>query len=78
MNRIAALNGDSDSCSSDEDDTHVTQEAQETIAYTEYMRALQLKGAGNVQLAESLFGELLETKVLNEVSKASGRMGIFR
>lgn len=93
MNRISALNGDSDSGSSDDDETHVTQEAQvsfviliatwtfyqthithmilrpsqETIAFSEYMRALQLKAAGNLQMAESLLGELLETKVLNEV-----------
>lgn len=31
MNRISALNGDSDSGSSDEDETHVTQEAQVSI-----------------------------------------------
>lgn len=39
---------------------------QESIAHSEYMRALQYKSQGKTDFATILFKELLETRVLNE------------
>lgn len=66
MMKIVALN-ESESEDEAADDTVVTDEAQETIAETEYMRALQFKAASKPDLALSLMLELLKTRVLNEV-----------
>ncbi|XP_055840261.1 calcineurin-binding protein cabin-1-like isoform X2 [Episyrphus balteatus] len=70
MMKIVALN-ESESEDEAADETIVTDEAQETIAETEYMRALKYKGAGKPDLALSLMLELLETRVLNEVCMES-------
>ncbi|XP_055915859.1 calcineurin-binding protein cabin-1-like [Eupeodes corollae] len=70
MMKIVALN-ESESEDEAPDETIVTDEAQETIAETEYMRALKYKGAGKPDLALSLMLELLETRVLNEVCMES-------
>lgn len=70
MIKIVALN-ESESEDEAADEIVVTDEAQETIAETEYMRALQYKSAGKPDLALSLMLELLETRVLNEVCMES-------
>lgn len=41
---------------------------QETIAVSEYMRALKLKSSSSADDALNLFTELLDTQVLHEVS----------
>ncbi|KAJ6646406.1 Calcineurin-binding protein cabin-1 [Pseudolycoriella hygida] len=69
MMRIFALNEESRSTGSeDEDEPTVTKEAQETIAVSEFVRALQLKNNNSIDDACSLLRELLETEVLYNVS----------
>lgn len=51
---------------------------QETIAVSEYMRALSLKQNGNADFARGLFEDLLRTQVLSDVSvKIQFRRFIF-
>ncbi|GAB0096771.1 calcineurin-binding protein cabin-1-like [Sergentomyia squamirostris] len=68
MMRIVALNEDSNTASSEDAEPQVTREAEETIAVSEYMRALGLKQKGSVDVALKLLLELLETQVICEVS----------
>lgn len=42
---------------------------QETIAISEYIRALSLKQSGNASFALGLFEDLLRTQVLSDVSE---------
>jgi hypothetical protein len=64
MLRIVALNEDI----VNHEEEHVSKEAEETIAISEYMRALVLKQEKKSDIALSLFLELLETQVINDVS----------
>ncbi|KAG4071749.1 hypothetical protein HA402_011903 [Bradysia odoriphaga] len=69
MIRIAALNEESRSSGSEDDnEPTVTKEAQETIAVSEYVRALKLKTDNCKEDACKLFLELLDTEVLHNVS----------
>ncbi|XP_059614787.1 calcineurin-binding protein cabin-1-like [Phlebotomus argentipes] len=77
MMRIVALNEDSNSASSEDLEPQVTREAEETIAVSEYMRALSLKQKGSVDVALKLLLELLETQVLCEVSPENKNDKLF-
>lgn len=45
-----------------------SHQIQETIAVSEYMRALSLKQSGKANFALGLFEDLLKTQVLSDVS----------
>lgn len=62
MIKIVALNEDTE----DDKPDIVTQEAQESLAESEFIRALKLKSHGEIDLCLNLLQELLETQVLNE------------
>ncbi|XP_055382064.1 calcineurin-binding protein cabin-1-like [Condylostylus longicornis] len=68
MIKIIALNEEIDSEANSDDEIRVTKEAEETIAVSEYMRALKYKADKDYENAMILFTELLETTVLNELS----------
>ncbi|CRK90645.1 CLUMA_CG004346, isoform A [Clunio marinus] len=69
MIKIVALNDFSKDEVKEEDETitQVTKEAQETIAVSEYMRALSLKQNGKSDFALNLFQDLLRTQVLCDI-----------
>lgn len=69
MLQIRALNEDlEDSYSTTEEELTVTGEAEETIAVSEYLKALNFKNSNQPDTALFLFLELLDTELLNKVS----------
>lgn len=66
MIKIVALNDEDEDETNEEDELVATREAQETIAESEYIRAIKLKSEGEVDLCLHLLKELLQTQVLNE------------
>uniref|UniRef100_A0A182P907 Calcineurin-binding protein cabin-1 MEF2-binding domain-containing protein n=1 Tax=Anopheles epiroticus TaxID=199890 RepID=A0A182P907_9DIPT len=79
MIRISALNEEE----SDEDSNGfdaeliVTKEAEETIAISEYVRALQMKNENKQQDALELLLELLDTQVINDVTSTQTDSKLF-
>ncbi|XP_065356225.1 calcineurin-binding protein cabin-1-like [Calliphora vicina] len=66
MIKIVALNDDGEDATNEEEEHVATREAQETIAESEYIRAIKLKSDGEIDLCLDLLKELLQTQVLNE------------
>uniref|UniRef100_A0AAG5CSA0 Uncharacterized protein n=1 Tax=Anopheles atroparvus TaxID=41427 RepID=A0AAG5CSA0_ANOAO len=78
MIRIAALNEEeSDDSNGFDSELIVTKEAEETIAISEYVRALQMKKENKLQEALELLLELLDTQVINDVSTTQTDSKLF-
>ncbi|XP_052903342.1 calcineurin-binding protein cabin-1-like [Anopheles moucheti] len=79
MIRISALNEEESDEDSNGFDTEliVTKEAEETIAISEYVRALQMKNENKQQAALELLLELLDTQVINDVSSTQADNKLF-
>uniref|UniRef100_A0A182M2K2 Calcineurin-binding protein cabin-1 MEF2-binding domain-containing protein n=1 Tax=Anopheles culicifacies TaxID=139723 RepID=A0A182M2K2_9DIPT len=79
MIRISALNEEESDEDSNGFDTEliVTKEAEETIAISEYVRALQMKNENKQQDALELLLELLDTQVINDVTSTQSDNKLF-
>uniref|UniRef100_A0A182NFP7 Calcineurin-binding protein cabin-1 MEF2-binding domain-containing protein n=1 Tax=Anopheles dirus TaxID=7168 RepID=A0A182NFP7_9DIPT len=79
MIRISALNEEESDEDSNGFDTEliVTKEAEETIAISEYVRALQMKKENKQQDALELLLELLDTQVINDVAPTQTDSKLF-
>uniref|UniRef100_A0A182REV5 Calcineurin-binding protein cabin-1 MEF2-binding domain-containing protein n=1 Tax=Anopheles funestus TaxID=62324 RepID=A0A182REV5_ANOFN len=79
MIRISALNEEESDEDSNASDTEliVTKEAEETIAISEYVRALQMKNENKQQDALELLLELLDTQVINDVTPTQADNKLF-
>nr|XP_049462674.1 calcineurin-binding protein cabin-1-like [Anopheles coluzzii] len=79
MIRISALNEEESDEDSNGFDTEliVTKEAEETIAISEYVRALQMKNENKQQDALELLLELLDTQVINDVASTQTDSKLF-
>ncbi|XP_035900937.1 uncharacterized protein LOC118507065 [Anopheles stephensi] len=79
MIRISALNEEESDEDSNVSDTEliVTKEAEETIAISEYVRALQMKKENRQQDALELLLELLDTQVINDVTPTQADNKLF-
>uniref|UniRef100_A0A182VXI8 C2 domain-containing protein n=1 Tax=Anopheles minimus TaxID=112268 RepID=A0A182VXI8_9DIPT len=79
MIRISALNEEESDEDSNGFDTEliVTKEAEETIAISEYVRALQMKNENKQQDALELLLELLDTQVINDVTTTQADNKLF-
>ncbi|XP_050067865.1 calcineurin-binding protein cabin-1-like [Anopheles maculipalpis] len=79
MIRISALNEEETDEESNTSDTEliVTKEAEETIAISEYVRALQMKKENRQQDALELLLELLDTQVIHDVTSTQADNKLF-
>ncbi|XP_052866977.1 calcineurin-binding protein cabin-1-like [Anopheles cruzii] len=78
MIRISALNEEeSDDSNGFDSELIVTKEAEETIAISEYVRALQMKKENRQQEALELLLELLETQVIHDVTSTQTDSKLF-
>ncbi|XP_050089319.1 calcineurin-binding protein cabin-1-like [Anopheles aquasalis] len=78
MIRISALNDEgSDDSNGLDSELIVTKEAEETIAISEYVRALQMKKENKQQEALELLLELLDTQVINDVTSTQTDSKLF-
>ncbi|XP_008547464.1 calcineurin-binding protein cabin-1 [Microplitis demolitor] len=69
MMKISALNEESSEESDEENTPTITKEAQEQIALSEYNKALELRKENKIEDALSIFKDLLETELLDQVEK---------
>ncbi|ETN63580.1 hypothetical protein AND_004696 [Anopheles darlingi] len=78
MIRISALNDEgSDDSNGLDSELIVTKEAEETIAISEYVRALQMKKENKQQEALELLLELLDTQVIHDVTSTQTDSKLF-
>nr|XP_054757189.1 calcineurin-binding protein cabin-1-like [Lytechinus pictus] len=68
MSMISALNESSEDSDSDEEsEVELTKEAQEEEAFSLYKKALEFQRSGNVEKAQDIYNELLQTRFLSKV-----------
>ncbi|XP_044577498.1 calcineurin-binding protein cabin-1-like [Cotesia glomerata] len=69
MMKISALNKESSEESDEENTPTITKEAEEQIALSEYNKGLELRKENKIEDALTIFKDLLETELLDQVEK---------